>query len=147
MADSQDLAIPVKQRNDEAEAEGHPVVKTAHYPQEPNSSMSSNRFSAAWLERSYTIAITVPLKQQRTRSTVITLNGTNTFRHTLKEQDTRSGDKSRSKVNFTKVIIAKIPFIVGERLQSDWRDRTKSVWACFRTRITALESEGQQYLK
>ena len=80
MADSQDLAIPVKQRNDEAEAEGHPVVKTAHYPQEPNSSMSSNRFSAAWLGESYTIAITIPLKQQRTRSTAITLNETNTFR-------------------------------------------------------------------
>ena len=93
--------------------------------------MSSNRFSAAWLERSYTIAITVPLKQQRTRSTVITLNGTNTFMHTLKEQDTRSGDKSRSKVNFTKVIIAKIPFIVGERLQSDWRDKDEECLGLF----------------
>jgi hypothetical protein len=68
----------------------------------------------AWLERSYTIVITVPLKQQRVRSTAITLNGTNTFRHTLKERDARSGDKSGSKVNFTRVTIAKIPSIVGE---------------------------------
>ena len=118
MAHSQDLAIHVKQRNDEAEAEGHPVVKTAHYPQEPNSSTSSNRFSAAWLGESYTIAITIPLKRKRTRSTAITLNETNTLRHTLREQGTRFGDKSGSKVNFTRVIIAKIPFIVGERASS-----------------------------
>ena len=45
----------------------------------------------------------------------ITLNETNPFRHTLREQGTGFGDKSGSKVNFTRVIIAKIPFIVGER--------------------------------
>jgi hypothetical protein len=58
------------------------------------------------------------IAQARTRSTAITLNETNTFRHTLREQDTRFGDKSGSKVNFTRVIIAKIPFIIGERASS-----------------------------
>jgi len=48
------------------------------------------------------------------RSTAITLNGTNTFEHTLKEQGTRYGDKSGFKVNFTRVTIAKTPSIVGE---------------------------------
>jgi len=35
-----------------------------------------------------------------------------------REQGTRFGDKSGSKMNFTRVIIAKIPFIVGERASS-----------------------------
>ena len=91
------------------------LLKLPHYAQDPNFSMSSNRFSAAWLEESYTIAITSPLKRQRTRSTGYYAEQTNTFRHTLREQGTRFGDKSGSKVNFTRVIIAKIPFIVGER--------------------------------
>jgi len=60
------------------------------------------------------------------RSTAITLNGTSTFEHTLKEQDTRSGDKSGSEVNFTRVIIVKIPSIVGEWLQSDGRDEAQN---------------------
>lgn len=50
---------------------------------------------------------------QRRQSTVITLNGTSTFGHTPKEQGIRSGDKSGFRVNFTRVITAKIPFIAG----------------------------------
>jgi hypothetical protein len=34
-------------------------------------------------------------------------------------------------VNFTRVIIAKIPFIVGERLQSDWRDKAEEYLGLF----------------
>jgi hypothetical protein len=65
------------------------------------------------------------LKRQRTRSTAITLKGTNTFGLTLKEQGTRSGDKSGSEVNFTRVIIVKIPSFVGEWLQSDGTDEAE----------------------
>jgi hypothetical protein len=51
----------------------------------------------------------------------------NTFGHTLKEQGTRSGDKSGSEVNFTRVIIVivKIPSFVGEWLQSDGTDEAE----------------------
>jgi hypothetical protein len=115
---SQDLATHVKQRNDEAEAEGYPVVKTAPLPAGAQFLNVLESVSAAWLGEFYTIAITIPLKPQSTRSTAITLNETNTFRHTLREQSTRFGDKSGTKVNFTRVIIAKIPFIVGERASS-----------------------------
>ena len=41
--------------------------------------------------------------------------GTNTFEYARKEQGVRFGDKNGSRVNFTRVIIAKIPFIAGER--------------------------------
>jgi hypothetical protein len=34
-------------------------------------------------------------------------------------------------VNFTRVIIAKIPFIVGKRLQSDWRDKAEECLGLF----------------
>jgi len=53
------------------------------------------------------------------------LKGTNNFGHTLKEQGTRSGDKSGSEVNFARVIIVKILSFVGEWLQSDGTDEAE----------------------
>ena len=109
----------VKQRNDEAQAEGYPVVKTAPLPAGAQFLNVIESFFSGMARGIVTTAITLPLKRQRTRSTAITPNETNTFRHTQREQGTRFGDKSGSKVNFTRVIIAKIRFIFGELVRPD----------------------------
>jgi len=61
------------------------------------------------------------LKVEELNSTVNRLSGMRTFEYTPKEQAVRLGDRNESRVNFTRVIIAKIPSIIGERsCVTDW---------------------------
>ena len=111
----------VKQRNDEALAEGYPVVKTAPLPAGAQflnviESVFSGMARAIIHNSDYG---SVEAAKDAIDRYYAERNEYFRAHPIIREQGTRSGDKSGSEVNFTRVIIAKIPFIVGEWRQSD----------------------------
>ena len=124
---SQDLTMHVKQRNDEALTEGYPIVKTAPLPVGAQflnviESVFSGMARAILHNSDY---CSVEAAKDAIDRYYAERNEYFRAHPIIREQGTRSGDKSGSEVNFTRVIIVKIASFVGEWLQSDGTDEAE----------------------